>query len=57
MKQKAVAATAVLPELTQGKFPEGDLLTWLAGIGDLSAHQRELHSPTHLHVDIETWPV
>ena len=34
MKQKAVAATAVL-QLTQGKFPKGDLLTWLAGIGDL----------------------
>ncbi len=34
MKQKAVAATAAaLPELTQGKFPEGDLLTWLAGLG------------------------
>ncbi len=34
MKQKAVAATAMpLPELTQGKFPEGDLLTWLASLG------------------------
>ncbi len=33
MKQKAVAATAALPELNQGKFPEGDLLTWLAGLG------------------------
>jgi len=33
MKQKAVAATAALPELTQGKFPEGDLLTWLGGLG------------------------
>ncbi|MCP5116632.1 MAG: tyrosine-type recombinase/integrase, partial [bacterium] len=34
MKQKAVAATAAaLPELTQGKFPDGDLLTWLAGLG------------------------
>ncbi len=34
MKQKALAATAAaLPELTQGKFPEGDLLTWLAGLG------------------------
>ncbi len=34
MKQKAVAATAAaLPELTQGKFPEGDLLTWLSNLG------------------------
>ncbi len=34
MKQKAVAATAAsLPELAQGQFPKGDLLTWLAGLG------------------------
>jgi site-specific recombinase XerD len=33
MKQKAVAAAASLPELTQGKFPEGDLLKWLAALG------------------------
>lgn len=34
MKQKALAATsAALPELTQGQFPEGDLLAWLAGLG------------------------
>lgn len=33
MKQKALAATAVLPELDQGKFPEGALLTWLASLG------------------------
>lgn len=33
MKQKALAVTAALPELTRGKFPEGDLLTWLAGLG------------------------
>jgi len=34
MKQKALAAAAAtLPELTQGKFPEGHLLTWLAGLG------------------------
>ena len=34
MKQKAVAATAAsLPELAQGHFPDGDLLTWLAGLG------------------------
>jgi site-specific recombinase XerD len=33
MKQKALAATTALPELTQGQFPEGDLLTWLAALG------------------------
>lgn len=33
MKQRAVAAAAALPELTQGKFPQGDLLTWLAALG------------------------
>lgn len=33
MKQKAVTAAAALPELTQGKFPQGDLLTWLAALG------------------------
>lgn len=33
MKQKALAATTALPELTQGQFPEGDLLTWLTGLG------------------------
>ncbi len=33
MKQQAVAATAALPGLIPGKFPEGDLLTWLAGLG------------------------
>jgi len=33
MKQKAVAATAVVPELTQGEFPQGDLLTWLEALG------------------------
>ena len=32
MKQQVVAA-AGLPELTQGKFPRGDLLTWLAALG------------------------
>ena len=36
MKQKALAATAALPEMTQGQFPEGDLLTWLAGLGRLA---------------------
>ncbi len=34
MKQKALAASeAMLPELGQGEFPEGDLLTWLASLG------------------------
>ena len=33
MKQKAVAAAAALPELTEGEFPQGDLLTWLAALG------------------------
>ncbi len=33
MKQKALAATTALPELTQGQFPNGDLLTWLDGLG------------------------
>lgn len=33
MKQRALAATATLPELTQGKYPEGELLSWLAGLG------------------------
>jgi hypothetical protein len=33
MKQKAVAAAAVVPELNQGEFPQGDLLTWLEALG------------------------
>jgi site-specific recombinase XerD len=33
MKQNALAAAAALPELTNGHFPEGDLLTWLAALG------------------------
>ena len=33
MKQEAVAATATLPELTQGEFPQGDLLSWLDALG------------------------
>ena len=33
MKQEAVAAAALLPELTQGEFPQGDLLTWLDTLG------------------------
>lgn len=34
MKQKATVATmAMLPELSQGSYPDGDLLTWLSGLG------------------------
>lgn len=33
MKQQAVAAAATVPELTQGEFPQGDLLTWLDALG------------------------
>ncbi len=33
MKQKALAAAVALPELAHGHFPQGDLLTWLAGLG------------------------
>lgn len=33
MKQEAVAAAAALPELAQGEFPQGDLLTWLSALG------------------------
>ncbi|MGC2374004.1 MAG: tyrosine-type recombinase/integrase [Solirubrobacteraceae bacterium] len=33
MKQKALAASAMFPELTNGHFPEDDLLTWLAALG------------------------
>jgi integrase/recombinase XerD len=33
MKQGAVAATATLPQMTQGEFPQGDLLTWLDALG------------------------
>jgi site-specific recombinase XerD len=33
MKQKAIAAADTLPELSQGTFPQDDLLTWLAALG------------------------
>lgn len=33
MKQEAVAAAAASPELAQGEFPQGDLLTWLDTLG------------------------
>ncbi len=42
MKQQVVAETSAFPELTQGNFPEGDLLTWLAGLG---RQQRYAQSP------------
>jgi len=33
MKQKAIAATAVIPEMARGEYPEGQLLAWLAALG------------------------
>jgi integrase/recombinase XerD len=42
MKQKALAAMTPLPELAEGSFPEGDLLTWLEGLG---RPPRYAHSP------------
>ena len=42
MKQKALAATAVVPELAEGQFPEGELLAWLAALG---RSRRYAHSP------------
>jgi len=33
MKQEAVAAAAILPQLSDGSFPEGPLLSWLAALG------------------------
>jgi len=45
MKQKAVAAASALPELAHGKFPEGDLLTWLATLGRPRRYA-QLSSPT-----------
>lgn len=49
MKQKAVAATAAaLPELTQGRYPKGDLLTWLAGLGRT---RRYVESPPPMYAN------
>lgn len=46
MKQEAVAAAATLPELAQGEFPQGDLLTWLDTLGRPQRYvQRQLPSP------------
>lgn len=47
MKQKAVAATAVVPELAQGDFPEGELLAWLTALGK---------SPRYVHSALTTTP-
>ncbi len=41
MKQKAIAQTAAIPEMAQGKYPEGKLLAWLAALGK---PQRYVHS-------------
>ncbi len=46
MKQKAVAAATALPKLSEGKFPEGDLLTWLASLGRSG---RYAQSPPPMH--------
>ncbi len=49
MKQKAIAATAAaLPELTQGRYPDGDLLTWLAGLGRT---RRYVESPPPMYAN------
>ena len=42
MKQKAIAATAAIPEMAQGEYPEGQLLAWLAALGK---PPRYVHSP------------
>jgi site-specific recombinase XerD len=47
MKQRAVDATASLPELTQGRYPEGDLLTWLNGLG---SSRRYVQHPPQIRV-------
>lgn len=48
MKQEAVAAAAVLPELAQGEFPQGDLLTWLDALGRPQRYaQQQQPLPAH----------
>lgn len=42
MKQKAIGATAAIPEMAQGVYPEGRLLAWLAALGK---PPRYVHSP------------
>jgi integrase/recombinase XerD len=49
MKQKAVAAAAVVPELNQGEFPQGDLLTWLEALG---RPQRYAQQPPSLSANL-----
>ncbi len=48
MKQKALAAIAPLPELVEGGFPEGELLSWLEALGRPKryAHSLPPMSPT-----------
>jgi hypothetical protein len=43
MKQKAIAATAAIPEMVQGEYPEGQLLAWLAALGK---PPRYVHPPS-----------
>ncbi len=38
MKQKAIAAADTLPELSQGTYPQDELLTWLAALGQSSSY-------------------
>jgi integrase/recombinase XerD len=48
MKQEAVAAATALPELAQGEFPQGDLLTWLSALGRSQRYaQKPPPSPAH----------
>lgn len=48
MKQKAVAAATIGPELNQGEFPQGDLLTWLEALGRPPRYA-QLYAPSPLH--------
>ncbi len=45
MKQEAVAATDTLPELSQGTYPQGDLLTWLASLGRSKSYAQKPPPP------------
>jgi len=44
MKQKALAMATALPELSEGDFPTGDLLAWLAALGQ-SPHYVQSRPP------------
>lgn len=46
MKQKAIAATAAIPAMTQGVYPEGALLAWLAAIGKSPRYVHSLPQKT-----------